>query len=132
MLIIATTVPQDIESYSLAVAETNKIGRKNTDDGILLLVAKDDRRYRVEVGYGLEGAVPDVAAARIQREYIGPHFKRGDFFGGISAGVQRLTQLIDGEALTLPTSSYKSSNWRHDFRSYSFASLISYFRNNSA
>ncbi|WP_327786490.1 TPM domain-containing protein [Vibrio anguillarum] len=61
VLIIATTASQDIESYSLAVAETNKIGRKNTDDGILLLVAKDDRRYRVEVGYGLEGAVPDVA-----------------------------------------------------------------------
>ncbi|WP_336511789.1 TPM domain-containing protein, partial [Vibrio anguillarum] len=56
VLIIATTASQDIESYSLAVAETNKIGRKNTDDGILLLVAKDDRRYRVEVGYGLEGA----------------------------------------------------------------------------
>ncbi|WP_417661461.1 TPM domain-containing protein [Pseudomonas sp.] len=103
VLIVSTTAPQDIESYSLAVAEANKIGRKGTDDGLLLLVAKDDRRDRIEVGYGLEGAVPDAAAARIQREYIESRFKQGDFFGGISAGIDALTKLIDGEDLPPPT-----------------------------
>ncbi|WP_010485531.1 TPM domain-containing protein [Pseudomonas sp. S9] len=109
VLIVSTTAPQDIESYSLAVAEANKIGRKGTDDGLLLLVAKDDRRDRIEVGYGLEGAVPDAAAARIQREFIESRFKQGDFFGGISAGVDALTKLIDGEALPPPTQRSESS-----------------------
>ncbi|MFI8480197.1 TPM domain-containing protein [Pseudomonas sp. NPDC078700] len=110
VLIVSTTAPQDIESYSLAVAEANKIGRKGTDDGLLLLVAKDDRRDRIEVGYGLEGAIPDAAAARIQREYIESRFKQGDFFGGISAGVDALTQLIDGEALPEPSREQNQSN----------------------
>lgn len=102
VLIVATTAPQDLESYSLAVAETNQIGRKGTDDGVLLLVAKDDRRDRIEVGYGLEGAIPDAAAARIQRDEIESQFKTGHFFEGIDAGVDALTQLIDGEALPAP------------------------------
>lgn len=110
VLIVSTTAPQDIESYSLAVAEANKIGRKGTDDGLLLLVAKDDRRDRIEVGYGLEGAVPDAAAARIQREYIESRFKQGDFFGGISAGIDALTKLIDGEDLPPPTRDADNSN----------------------
>ncbi|EKO3930856.1 TPM domain-containing protein [Vibrio fluvialis] len=103
VLIVSTTTPQDIESYSLAVAETNKIGRKGTDDGVLLLVAKDDRRDRIEVGYGLEGTIPDATAARIQRDHIESQFKAGDFFGGIDAGVNALTQLIDAETLPQPS-----------------------------
>lgn len=103
VLIVSTTAPQDIESYSLAVAEANKIGRKGTDDGLLLLVAKDDRRDRIEVGYGLEGAIPDAAAARIQREYIESRFKQGDFFAGIRDGLDALTLLIDGENLPAPS-----------------------------
>jgi uncharacterized protein len=102
VLMIGSTGGQDIESYSLAVAEANKIGRKGTDDGVLLLIAKDDRRVRIEVGYGLEGAIPDAAAARITREYIAPKFRNNDYFGGISDAVGALTQLIDGEPLPPP------------------------------
>lgn len=102
VLMIGSTGEQDIESYSLAVAEANKIGRKGTDDGVLLLIAKDDRRVRIEVGYGLEGAIPDAAAARITREYIAPKFRNNDYFGGISDAVGALTQLIDGEPLPPP------------------------------
>ncbi|MBQ4854488.1 TPM domain-containing protein [Rhodanobacter sp. B2A1Ga4] len=102
VLMVGSTGEQDIEGYSLAVAEANKVGRKGTDDGVLLLVAKDDRRVRIEVGYGLEGAIPDAATARIIREYIAPKFRGNDYFGGISDAVGALTQLIDGEPLPPP------------------------------
>lgn len=102
VLMVGTTQPQDIDSYSLAVVEANKVGRKGIDDGIMLLVAKDDHKDRIEVGYGLEGAVPDAATARIRREFIEPRFKAGDFYGGINAGVDALTQLINGEPLPAP------------------------------
>ncbi|WP_407071461.1 TPM domain-containing protein, partial [Rhodanobacter sp. FW510-R10] len=102
VLMVGSTGGQDIEGYSLAVAEANKIGRKGTDDGVLLLVAKDDRRVRIEVGYGLEGAIPDAATARIVREYIAPKFRGNDYFGGISDAVGALTQLINGESLPPP------------------------------
>jgi uncharacterized protein len=102
VLMVPTTQPQDIAEYSLAVAEANKIGRKGTDDGLLLLIAKNDRRVRMEVGYGLEGAVPDAATARITREYIAPKFHTNDYFGGITDAVGALTQLINGEALPPP------------------------------
>ena len=102
VLMVGSTQPQDIESYSLAIAEANKIGRKGSDDGVLLLIAKNDRRVRIEVGYGLEGAIPDAATARIIREYLAPKFRTNDYFGGISDAVGALTQLIDGEALPPP------------------------------
>ena len=104
VLMVSTTEPQAIEEYSLAVAEANKIGRQRTDDGVLLLVAKNDRRDRIEVGYGLEGAVPDAATARIRREFMEPRFKVGDFYGGLDAGVSALITLINGEALPPPVS----------------------------
>ncbi|WP_428992449.1 TPM domain-containing protein [Rhodanobacter denitrificans] len=102
VLMIGSTGEEDIASYSLAVAEANRIGRKGTDDGVLLLVAKDDRRVRIEVGYGLEGAIPDAATARIIREYIAPKFRGSDYFGGISDALGALTQLINGESLPPP------------------------------
>lgn len=102
VLMVDSTAGQDIESYSLAVAEANKVGRKGIDDGVLLLVAKNDRRVRIEVGYGLEGAIPDAATARIIREYIAPKFRGNDYFGGISDAVGALTLLINGEALPPP------------------------------
>ncbi|KQZ80030.1 dehydrogenase [Rhodanobacter sp. Root561] len=102
VLMVGSTGDQDIEGYSLAVAEANRIGRKGTDDGVLLLIAKNDRSVRIEVGYGLEGAIPDAATARIIREYIAPKFRGNDYFGGISDAVGALTQLIDGEPLPLP------------------------------
>jgi uncharacterized protein len=102
VLMVGSTQPQEIESYSLAVAEANKIGRNGTDDGVLLLVAKNDRHVRIEVGYGLEGAIPDAATSRIIREYVAPKFRINDYFGGINDAVGALTQLIDGEPLPPP------------------------------
>ena len=102
VLMVGSTQPQNIEGYSLAVAEANKVGRKGVDDGVLMLIAKDDRQVRIEVGYGLEGAIPDAATARIIREYIAPKFRNGDYAGGIDDAVGALTQLINGEPLPPP------------------------------
>lgn len=102
VLVVPTTQPDDIETWSLAVAEKNAIGRKGSDDGVLLLVVKNDRRARIEVGSGLEGAIPDAACARILREYLGPKLRQGDLYGGIQDAVGVLSQLIDGEALPPP------------------------------
>jgi uncharacterized protein len=102
VLIVPTTQPETIEEFSIRVAEAWKIGRKKIDDGALLVVAKNDRKLRIEVGYGLEGALPDVTARRIIDEIIVPRFKTGDFAGGISAGVDRMIRVIDGEPLPAP------------------------------
>ncbi len=102
VLMVRNTGGLPIEEYALAVAEANEIGRKGTDDGVLVLIAKDDRRVRIEVGYGLEGAIPDAANARIIREYLAPKFRTDDYFGGISDAVGALTQLINGEPLPPP------------------------------
>jgi uncharacterized protein len=102
VLIVPTTEPETIEQYSIRVAEAWKIGRKKIDDGALLVVAKDDRKLRIEVGYGLEGALTDVTARRIINEIITPKFHSGDFAGGISAGVNRIIGVIDGEPLPAP------------------------------
>ncbi len=103
VLIISTTQPETIEQYALRVAEQWQLGRKGIDDGVLLLVAKNDRKMRIEVGYGLEGAIPDAIAKRVISEVIAPYFKAGDFYGGIYAGTQRLIGLIKGEPLPAPS-----------------------------
>lgn len=105
VLLVPTTRPEAIEQYSMRVVEAWKPGRKGVDDGVLLLVASEDRAVRIEVGYGLEGAIPDAAANRIIDEFILPSFRQGDFAGGIAAGVDRLIGLIDGEALPEPAQS---------------------------
>ena len=102
VLIIPTVRPEAIEGFAMRVAESWKLGRKGVDDGVILLVAKDDRELRIEVGYGLEGAIPDATANRVIDEYILPRFREGDFAGGINAGVERLIGLIDGEPLPPP------------------------------
>jgi uncharacterized protein len=102
VLLVATTAPESIEQYSLRVAEAWKLGRAGVDDGVLLLVAVQDRRARLEVGYGLEGAVPDALARRIIAEQLAPKFRDGDFGGGIDAGVDALIGLVDGEPLPAP------------------------------
>jgi uncharacterized protein len=102
VLIVPTTQPETIEQFSIRVAEAWKIGRRKIDDGALLVVAKNDHKLRIEVGYGLEGALTDVTARRIIDEIIVPHFKTGDFTGGISAGVDRIIRIIDGEPLPAP------------------------------
>jgi uncharacterized protein len=102
VLIVPTTAPETIEQYSIRVAEAWKIGRKKIDDGALLVVAKDDHKLRIEVGYGLEGALTDVTARRIIDEIITPKFRSGDFAGGISAGIDRIVGVINGEPLPAP------------------------------
>lgn len=104
VLIVPTTRPEDIAQFSIRVAEAWKIGRKKIDDGVILLIAKNDRTLRLEVGYGLEGVIPDAIAKRIIAEIITPRFKEGDYFGGINAGVLQLMKLIEGESLPAPAS----------------------------
>ncbi len=99
VLIVDSTLPESIEQYALRVAEQWKLGRADADDGLLLLVAKQDRALRIEVGYGLEGVINDATARRVISEYITPKFRDGDYFGGISAGIERLIALVDGEPL---------------------------------
>jgi uncharacterized protein len=102
VLIVPTTRPEEIEQYSIRVVEQWQIGRKKIDDGVLVLVARDDRRVRIEVGYGLEGALPDATANRIITQDIVPSFKRGDYYGGINTGVDRIMRVIEGEPLPEP------------------------------
>ncbi len=102
VLIVASTAPESIEQYAVRVEESWKLGRKGVDDGVLLVVAKDDRRLRIEVGYGLEGVIPDAIGKRIIEQDITPRFRQGDFYGGIEAGTRRIIGLIDGETLPAP------------------------------
>lgn len=102
VLIVPTTAPETIEQYALRVAEQWKLGRKRVDDGALLAIAKDDRTLRIEVGYGLEGGLNDATSKRIISEIIAPRFKQGDFYGGITAGIDRIIGVIDGEPLPEP------------------------------
>ena len=103
VLIVASTQPEDISSYAHRVADAWKIGRREVGDGVLVVVAKNDRKVRIEVAKALEGAVPDIAAGRIVTEQIAPAFKAGDYAGGLNAAVDRLAQRIAGEGLAGPT-----------------------------
>jgi uncharacterized protein len=114
ILIVPTTDGEPIEQFSLRVAEAWKIGRKKVDDGALLVIAKNDRHLRIEVGYGLEGAIPDVTAKRLIDEVITPKFKSGDFAGGISAGVARMIGLINGEKLPAPAPAHWDGGQQFD------------------
>lgn len=102
VLTVSTTQPEAIEQYGIRVAEAWKLGRKGVDDGALLLIAKEDRKLRIEVGHGLEGALTDATAKRIIEEFIVPQFKQGNFNDGINAGVDRMIKVIDGEPLPPP------------------------------
>ena len=99
VLIVSTTAPETIEQYALRVAEQWKLGRKKVDDGAILVVAKADRALRIEVGYGLEGALNDATSKRIISETITPRFKQEDFYGGITAGIEQMIRVVDGEPL---------------------------------
>lgn len=100
VLIVPTTTPESIEDYSIRVADAWKIGQKGKDNGAIFLVAKDDKRMRIEVGYGFEGVLTDVTSRRIIGETIAPYFKQGQFAAGIDAGVDRIVAVVDkGEPL---------------------------------
>jgi len=99
VLFVPTTGPETIEQYAIRVAEQWRLGREGVDDGALLLVARDDRALRIEVGYGLEGAIPDAIANRIVEDIVVPRFRLGEFDAGVNAGVDAMIRVIDGEPL---------------------------------
>jgi uncharacterized protein len=102
IVLLPTTRPESIEQFGIRLAEAWRIGRKGVNDGVIVIVAKDDRKMRIEVAYGLEGAIPDALAKRIVDETMAPRFKQGDFAGGLRAAVDDLARLIRGEALPAP------------------------------
>ncbi|ABM93108.1 TPM domain-containing protein [Methylibium petroleiphilum] len=108
VLIVATTQPEDIAAYAQRVGESWKIGRREVGDGLIVLVAKDDRKVRIEVAKALEGAVPDLAARQIIDRALTPAFRAGDFAGGLNAAVDQLAARIRGEALPAPGSVSKA------------------------
>lgn len=110
VLMLASTAPEEVEQYALHVAEKWKLGRKKVDDGAILVVAKDDRAVRIEVGYGLEGALNDLTSKRIISETILPRFKQQDFSGGITAGIDQMIRVVDGEPLPEPSSATGNSS----------------------
>ena len=117
VLIAPTTQPEEIEQYSIRVVGQWKLGRgqvggKRVDDGALLLIAKNDHRMRIEVGYGLEGVLTDAVCNRIISETIAPAFRRGDFYGGIDAGLEQMMRLIQGEPLPPPQPQWQSGRHR--------------------
>jgi uncharacterized protein len=109
VLILPTTEPEDIAQFGIRVAESWKVGRAAPDDGAILIVAKDDRTMRIEVGRGLEGALTDITSSRIINDTIAPLFKQGDFNGGVNAGLDQMIRVVDGEPLPAP-----DQNWKRD------------------
>lgn len=103
IVLLPTTQPETIEQFGIRLAEAWKVGRKGVDDGVIVIVAKNDRRMRIEVGYGLEGAIPDAIAKRIVAEQMAPRFREGDFAGGLRATVATLDKVIRGEPLPAPS-----------------------------
>ena len=102
LLLVPSTQPEDIASYSQRVADSWKIGRKGIGDGLLLVVAKNDRKVRIEVAKTLEGAIPDLASKRVIDEAITPRFRQGDFAGGLDAASEQIMALVRAEALPEP------------------------------
>lgn len=109
VLMVASTQPETIEQYTQRVMDQWKLGRKGVDDGVILVVAKDDRRARIQTGYGLEGAIPDAIANRVIQEYLAPKFRTGDYGGGIADATAKLVGLIEGEPLPPPVSDHRSA-----------------------
>ncbi|MEE7626964.1 TPM domain-containing protein [Methylobacter sp. Wu8] len=127
VLIVPSTQPKDIAEFGIEVADLSQIGRKGVDDGVIMIVAKDDRKLRLEVGYGLEGVIPDAVAKRVIEETITPYFKVGDYAGGIDAGVIRLMKLIEGEVLPPPPENQGDPQDEAAFMMTLFGGLIAGF-----
>jgi uncharacterized protein len=115
VLVLPSTQPETIEEYSIRVADAWKIGRARVGDGVILIVAKNDRKLRVEVGRGLEGAIPDAVAKRVVSDVIAPHFRSGDFYGGVAARTGALMKLIEGEPLPVPPAASGALDRGFDF-----------------
>lgn len=104
VVIVATTAPEDISDYTQRLGDAWKIGRRDVGDGLLFVVAKDDRRLRIAPAKALEGAIPDLLARRILDQAVAPAFRQGDYAGGIRAGLEQILARIAGEALPPPAS----------------------------
>jgi uncharacterized protein len=115
LLLVSTTQPEDIASYAQRVADSWKIGRKGVGDGLLLVVAKHDRKVRIEVAKTLEGAIPDLASRRVIDEAITPRFRQGDFAGGLDAASEQIMTLIRAEALPEPAKASVFNNVKVGF-----------------
>jgi len=128
VLMVPSTAPEDIAAYANRVGNAWKIGRKNVGDGVLVLVAKDDRRMRIEVAKALEGAIPDIAAARIIDDTMKPRFCTGDFAGGLDAAVQQIGARIAGEGLPQPRGGSRGgSTQQQDGTSWSDLAMFLFF-----
>lgn len=126
VLVVPTTMPEDIAQYAVRAFDQWKVGRKGVDDGVLLVVAKDDRRVRIEVGYGLEGAIPDATSARVIQEYLVPKFRAGDYAGGITDASGALVKLIDGEPLPAPMAEHRSGSGNGGGSGWLFALFVAF------
>ena len=124
LLLVPSTQPEDISSYANRVTNEWKIGRKGIGDGLLLLVAKNDRKVRIEVAKTLEGALPDLAAKGIIDQAITPRFKQGDFAGGLDAAVDQIMARISGEALPTPTSAPNDGKLDFDWMNLAIFAFI--------
>jgi uncharacterized protein len=130
VLMVPSTQPETIEQYAVRAFEQWKLGRQGVDDAVLLVVAKDDRRVRFEVGYGLEGALPDITAGRLIQEYLVPKFREGDYAGGIRDATAQVVRLVEGEPLPAPMADHRPARegaggnwWVALFVAYIVASL---------
>ncbi len=106
VLIVKSTEPEAIEQFSIRVADAWKLGRKGQDDGVLLVVAKDNpkalRRLRIEAGRGVQGVLTDAQSKRVLQDVIAPHFRQNDFYGGLVAGTAAISALLDKEQFAPP------------------------------
>lgn len=116
ILLISSTAPEAIEQYGIRVADAWKLGRKGVDDGVILIVAKDNtkalRRLRIEAGRGVQGSLTDAQSKRILEDVIAPHFRQNDYYGGLAAGISALTSLLDRE--NLPPAEKKEAAGQYD------------------
>lgn len=126
VLIVPTTEPEAIEQYGIRVVDQWKLGREDADDGVLVLLAKNDRKVRIEVGYGLEGALPDVIAKRIIENVMIPQFSAGDYFAGLDNGIDSIISVIQGEELPAPArqAAATGSSWEGMLPLLLFGGLI--------
>ena len=114
MLLVNTTEPETIEQYSIRVADAWKLGRKGVDDGVILLVAKNNSaasgRMRIETGRGVQGVLTDAQSKRVLQDIIAPHFRQNDYYGGLAAGISVITGLLDKEAFPEPAKNDVAKN----------------------
>ena len=127
ILMVPTTQPEDIAQYAVRAFEQYRLGREKTDDGVLIVVAKNDRRVRIETGYGLEGAIPDATAIRVIQEYMAPRFRENDYAGGLREATAVLVRLIDGEQLPPPIARHPAAQQGPSGGSWVFGLIAALF-----